>query len=328
MRRILLIALLLPSTIHAQTPSNFEATLGELQTTTIRQIQNSIEDSALSSPVFLTPKINASRIPLHYVLKGASAADKPDEVLVAGPVFDNHIPGHTKYFWDIKPEGARFSMPLKQFEFEKSVARSVLRAQTGTGSAMGTAFVVANNIVMTNKHVLAVKKTDPEPLCGAFAVFVNETNEQIGCSKVLFCSPTEDYCFIQMKSLSNGNEICDLVPPLPFTLTAVKKEDAVTVIGNSDDLGITASSAKGSRSLQVFEGKKPSDQLWNYASTLEGSSGSPAVDPQGRVIGINYQHIGSDVDPLQRAAVAVPTKTIIRELKKYSPALLNELTVQ
>ena len=235
---------------------------------------------------------------------------KGEETLVYSRI-NNKVPGHSTNYIQIEPHGKprlSFTIPTAQYEFEKQLANSVFIATTGTGTSQGTAFLVGQDQVLTNKHVLA-----SENECRKFAVALNHKKETVTCKKVLHCSKTHDFCLIQMNPMKNEKLLGEEVQVLTFTRAIPKSKDMTIIIGNAYGMGIQAASYKGVVNLKADWG--------HFNRAFSGNSGSPLVNEFGEVLGIHYGRIGlSPADyggPDDRMiGSAVKSATILKEIEK------------
>jgi Trypsin-like peptidase domain len=253
---------------------------------------------------------------LHYIFKGHEIDEERSLVKVTGPVIEitNGETLGAKVFRD----GYFSEVDLEDFEDEQELGMSVYEATTGTGTNVGTAFLVGNNIVLTNRHVIAVKPESRIWPCGKFSIKLNHKEERVHCEKVRFCSRRYDYCVVQMKSMRNGEILSSEMKPLRLTKNVKANKDIRLLhIGNAAGLGIQGSSGRG---FVVKDG-----EFYHYAPTLGGSSGAPIFNDRGDVIGINWGHTGGnyiDDDAFNRGVLA---ETIFHELKISRPDLIREI---
>lgn len=228
------------------------------------------------------------------------------EWLEAGIVANNRVPGHSaSYFeFDVVPQIYE-RVSVRQHELELKLSKSVFVATTGTGTAQGTAFLIAKDLVLTNKHVLASSSE-----CGKFSIQLNHRNESITCQKVLYCDPKEDFCIIQMNSLQDGRLLGEEVEPLVLSRKIPTKNSMTMILGNAMGLGMQAASYQGA--------KIDGNYLLHCNRALSGNSGSPIFDDQGEVLGIHFGRSGMEPDfcPSDRnVGLAVKSDKILKTLK-------------
>jgi hypothetical protein len=236
---------------------------------------------------------------------------KGEETLVYSRL-NNKVPGHSENYIRVEAQGRSqlsFTIPTGQYEFEKQNALSVFVATTGTGTSQGTAFLVGQDQVLTNKHVLA-----SENECRKFAVALNHKKETVGCKKVLHCSKVHDFCLIQMNPMQNEKLMGEEVQPLSFTRAIPKNKDMTFIIGNAYGMGIQAASYRGVVDLKADWG--------HFNRAFSGNSGSPLLNEFGEVLGIHYGRIGLSPanygGPDDRMiGTAVKTSIILQEIEKF-----------
>ncbi len=222
---------------------------------------------------------------------------------------NNQVPGHSSNYIQLEPYGTpslSFDVPQKQFEKEKAWANSVFVATTGTGTAQGTAFLVGQNLVLTNKHVLANDKE-----CRKFGIDLNHAKEFVPCKKVLHCSKTHDFCLIKLDTMKNGKEVGEEVKPLRFSQKVPAKNDMTVIIGNAQGMGLHAATYSGIRDMGADWG--------HFNRAFSGNSGSPLLNTNGEILGIHYARggdAGSVGGPKDRMiGFAVKGSTMLKEIK-------------
>lgn len=253
---------------------------------------------------------------LHYVFKGFEYNDIEGSVRVSGPVIEITEGVHAGS--KVYPEGFSLDMDQEDFEEEQLLGQSIFQARSGTGTTVGTAFLVGRNLVITNRHIMGIKPSAKKWKCGEFAILLNHKDEKVECETVRFCSSRYDYCVVQMNKMSNGHFIGTEVRTLRMA-RRVQSGQRVSLlhIGNAGGLGLQASRGQG---LVVSGG-----EFHHYVPTLGGSSGAPLFDEKGQVIGVNWAHTGKDYVDDAAFNRGVLSSTIFNELKHTHPYTLNEI---
>lgn len=253
---------------------------------------------------------------LHYIFKGYEIEAGDSLVKVTGPVVE--ITNGETYGAKVFRNGYSSEIDQEDFEEEQMLGRSVFEATTGPGTNVGTAFLVGQNIVLTNRHVMGVRPQDKNWACGKFSIKLNHKTERVNCHKVRFCSKRFDYCVVEMNPMENGFPLSSEIKPLRLARKIKSEEDGLFLhIGNAAGMGLQASSGRG---LKVQEG-----EFYHYAPTLGGSSGAPIFNERGYVIGLNWGHTGlnyNDDDAFNRGVLS---ETIFEELKKSHPYTLRDI---
>ncbi len=253
---------------------------------------------------------------LHYLFKDYEILDEESLVKVTGPVIE--ITNGETIGAKVFREGYSSEIDLEDFEEEQTLAVSVFEATTGSGTDIGTAFLVGQNIVLTNRHVMSIKPGSKVHPCGKFSVKLNHKEERVACERVRFCSNKFDYCVVEMQNMLNGSPLGAEIKPLRLTRKIKGDKDIRLLhIGNAAGLGIQASSGRG---VVIQDG-----EFYHYAPTLGGSSGAPIFNERGVVVGINWGHTGGNYINETSFNRGVLIGTIFDEMKVTHPKTLKDI---
>lgn len=252
---------------------------------------------------------------LYYLFKGYSV-DSDGGVQVSGPVISltEQENGRPKILRD----GYQTEVNPEDFEEEQHLAQSIFEASTRLGTGIGTAFLIGENLVLTNRHVMNYSGGEKDLVCGDFFIKLNLRNEKVLCKKVRYCSSRFDYCVVEMQKTKEGEALGSLYRPLRLSRNIKEDQDAYILhIGNAGGLGIQASHGRGIR-LKAGE-------IFHFAPTIGGSSGAPLFNEKKEVIGINWGHTGRDEIDEHSFNRAVSIATIYQELRRTHLYTLREI---
>lgn len=253
---------------------------------------------------------------LHYLFKGFEIIHENSLVKVSGPVIE--ITDGQSLGAKVHREGYESEMDLEDFEEEQNLAQSVFEAITGTGTNVGTAFLVGENTVLTNRHVMGITPGSRQLSCGKFSIKLNHRDERVDCEKVLYCSQRYDFCVVDMKPMLNGLPLSSDLKPLRLAKKVKANKDVTLLhIGNVAGMGIQGSSGKG---LTLNDG-----EFFHYAPTLGGSSGAPIFNERRDVVGINWGHTGHNYTDDAAFNRGVLSETIFNELKVHHRDTLKKI---
>lgn len=256
--------------------------------------------AVLSGQIVIPQKAD---VRLHYLDTGyrSTSLCKAGQIEVTGPRFiennrnEENLPADESEMdanSAISKKQNVFCFSAAQFANEQRWSKSVYSTRVNTGEAYsrGTSFLVSNNIVMTNKHIVQ-PTAFPEVGCKEMEIRTREAIPRwIGCKKIILCNATQDYCFIEMKEVEPGINLGDLSRPLPLNDANIVDQKAYA-ISNSAGLGIQ--SAKGpivTDTKNVPRDMRNPGIILHYIPTLAGASGSPILNSSGEVIAIHHSH--------------------------------------
>lgn len=253
---------------------------------------------------------------LHYLFKGFEINEEVGLVNVTGPVIEiiNGEPFGAKVY----KEGYFSQIEIEDFEEETDLAHSVFEATSGSGKFVATAFLVGQDIVFTNRHVLGEKTINHKLECGKFSIKLNHRDENVKCKKVRYCGRNYDFCVVEMEKMKNGFSLSTEIRPLRLTKNIRSHKDQSLIhIGNAGGFGIQASLGKGI----ILSG----GEFFHFAPTLNGSSGAPIFNERGYVVGINWGHSGGNYTNDDSFNRGIQSLTIYKELMSRNPSLLREI---
>lgn len=158
-------------------------------------------------------------------------------------------------------------------ELARQTLRSTLEIRVGKleGEAKGSAWVLYPGVAVTAKHV-----TD-----GAFTYALKARDGELCHVKRVLEHPTKDIALVAYKG-------CEDVPALPVRTEPVTEGTAAFVAGHP--LALSWSFTRG-----IVSDAADGEYIYLDAVAERGNSGGPAVDKEGRVIGMAVMIVG---DPL------------------------------
>ena len=172
------------------------------------------------------------------------------------------------------------------------------QGQGGTTEAQGSGFVIDDQgHIVTNDHVVE----------GATAMSVIFNDGTRATAKLVGADASSDLAVIKV---DGGPK----VTPLQFADSGdVRVGDPVVAI--SSPFGLENTTTAGivsalNRTIQSINGYTIAGVIQTDASINHGSSGSPLLDDQGHVIGVNSQIEGGEVDGNVGVGFAIPSTTV------------------
>jgi len=250
---------------------------------------------------------------LHYLHKNLSLSVDFKSVNLRGPKSNG------SYGFD--ETAVEIELPTQEFLKQYIWSQSVFAAKTGSGKGRGTAFLVGENLVLTNKHV--AETTNRKKECGKFEIDTKIIIEEtITCKKIHYCSDKHDFCLIELNKTKDGKNLSELFPSFSLKHKIDKKIDSVYVIGNSGNFGIQGSKGRDNYiSKATLRNGEKIRILIHHAPTYGGSSGGPILNDDGEVVGVNFAG-DAWISRNYRATIGnrfhnygVPVDEIIKELK-------------
>ncbi len=209
-----------------------------------------------------------------YKINLAQVDAESDSVTVQGPtLYPEQTDNRRNFSYKIMHS---FKISKRDYFLQKMMAEGIFEARTGSGAGVGTAFLVANNLVLTNEHVAGTN--DKKRECGKFGVYLAD-NSFISCQKIHYCNARLDFCLVELESdISANARILSLDPNPDFG-----KNKEVYLVGNADGEGLQGSKGRG-----IIQDKYNGELLKHYAPSLGGNSGSPLFNGHGKIMGINH----------------------------------------
>ncbi len=190
-------------------------------------------------------------------------------------------------------ENTLFPIAVLQRALEAARAVLLIKVQMAAGgrSWVGTGFLVAHDLIMTNHHVIGSR----EQAKAADFMFNYQLDPDGNPCPTSVAQPTMDGLFWSDKDLDVAvvqiEGVDSTIPPLKLSAKIPTLEDAVTLIGHPS--GFLKQISLRNNAVQFSDGRR----IQYTASTEPGSSGSPVFD-RGALEVVGIHHSGGDlVDP-------------------------------
>jgi S1-C subfamily serine protease len=182
------------------------------------------------------------------------------------------------------PEPALVEDPVVQ-RARASVLKVRGRAPSCQRALEGTGFVIGEDRVMTNAHVVA--GTDEVSV----EVPTSDGDSRTRAARVVYYDDEIDVAVLAVPGLD--------ATPLPFDFAGARTGDNAVALGYPLDGPFSSSPAKVRQRIQlrgpnIYESETVTRDVYTIRGQVRsGNSGGPLVDPQGRVIGVVF---GAAVD--------------------------------
>ncbi len=260
----------------------------------------------------------------------------------------------------IKSRAKYGKITLDKFSKLRTLSQSVFRATSSATKA--TAFLVGDNLVLTNEHVVHAYNKHGERLnskrfsCNSFSISTNpiidRSNPKIpkhggsrtfsaSCKTVHYCDYAYDFCLVEMKPIrirGKKFELGDIFTPLTLDPTgATPGQEEVSIISNANAAGIQGSIGIGLKKETAAYQRSGHDAIihalrfTHFAPALKGSSGSPLLNSSDKVIGINHSQskkvYGKDAKNFG-APIRKTLEILQQELGQSNPELLERINKQ
>jgi len=163
---------------------------------------------------------------------------------------------------------------------ERVVQVRILDRSTGLKSAFGSGFVVSDKgLVATNYHVVSEMVMEPDD----FRAEYQHENGTSGELRLVTVDVVNDLALLQAEALN--------AEPLSLSTRHLRQGEELHALGNPFDLGLTIVSG----TYNGFQEKSLYERIHFTGSINPGMSGGPALDNDGRVVGINVATAGNQV---------------------------------
>jgi serine protease Do len=166
---------------------------------------------------------------------------------------------------------------------------------SSSGTGMGSGFIITNNgYIVTNAHVVLDEKTGKKM---QLKVILGELEEEYE-GKIIGADQKTDIAVVKIEKTG--------LPTLEFANSdQVKPGEPVFVIGNPVDVALSRSITKGIVSGVKRAISYNNDSIQIDAAVNGGNSGGPALDGNGRVIGV----VNSKISGTNNLGFAIASKT-------------------
>jgi hypothetical protein len=234
-----------------------------------------------------------------------------------------------------------------QIETEHYVTQAVFQVQFQQPhepyyEVSATAFQIAPDTVMTNRHVLeqllGTHFNSHHDLQGQAEKYLNamEFHSSIpGLTfqpeKLLYCSSVTDFCIIKLAPLKNGSSAGKLLPSLKFSDSRALQKNSklnptvVGIVGNMNGEGLQVAT---DRLIRIQNTGLLLHCVPTSPHESGGNSGSPIFDQNGEVIGIDTYSLALDSgcrNRLQTTGGGIASDTLLNDLKQNQPDLYQAI---
>jgi S1-C subfamily serine protease len=223
----------------------------------------------------------------------SSGSRRPARTEAAGPVT-------TKNTANDPQGGTRDSArPLLTREdvVEKALSGVVtIHYETARGTVQGSGFLVSDNLIVTNKHVIDEART-------AVDVELSAERSNQARATVVRCLPRADLALLELQSRTDENSALPLAD-----LSTVRAGEDVVAVGSPK--GLMGTVTRGIVSAIRTNGEVVVIQT--DAAINPGNSGGPLLDMRGAVIGVNtLKYSSRDVQSIGFAVAANHVKDLL-----------------
>ena len=239
-------------------------------------------------------------------------------------------------------------LPQSQIETESRVTQSVFQVQFQQAhepfyEVSATAFQIAPDLVVTNRHVLeqlmgasalrdSAAKEDQDRLVHRMQFYSSMTGLTFSPEKLLYCSATVDFCILKLAHQRNGISAGLSFPSLKLKNAEATKKSSKTnptivgIVGNMNGNGIQVASDRviGIQSTGLILHCVPTS-----AHDSGGNSGSPIFDQNGDVIGIDTYSLALDSGCKGRnrsTGGGISSELLLNDLKQNDTDLYHAVT--
>lgn len=181
----------------------------------------------------------------------------------------------------------------------------------------GTGFVVAPNLVLTNRHVVEASKGEPHAV---IELALPEQDVSVHHGFVVMMAEDRDLALVEFPGLD--------LPVLKLAASEPRRSDEIMIFGyplpgGDLDLGVRLKATKGVITALPEATNRNQSMLILDAVASPGNSGGPVVGEAGSVIGIVTQITSPNERINERAAdysFAIPAKDALQFVTKHLPS--------
>ncbi|KST65527.1 trypsin-like peptidase domain-containing protein [Mastigocoleus testarum] len=255
-----------------------------------------------------------------------SATDITSTISDFGPEIDWQEPDETELQSWFKPEPNFLDVGFLMQTIQH--ATSVCRIEISNQKILGTGFLIASNLVLTNYHVLHSATADiqinPSDIILRFGCFTSATGNEsegqvfklVSDRPILESSPTNKLDYVLLQVEESITQIADITPANCDFENLPAKGTALNILQHPE-----GSSMKIAMSSNAIANISPNTGLMQYITrTSPGSSGSPCFNEDWKVVALHHAQKATHFGSIREGILL---SSIYQEIQQHLPSSLG-----